>query len=121
MLATFHVKNSTVDLGGVDISGLNNKIEVTISAKTDHQPTGRLHGKVEVVIRQKMFLRETDIDDFINTCEHSHGANYRFTRECLEYTVENVELVISKDSPIAGVVPIELFISGENLPLRKRI
>jgi len=121
MLATFYVKNSTIKLNDIDISGLSNKVEVTISAKTDHQSTGRLHGKVEVAIRQKMFLRETDIDDFINICEHSHGANYRFTRECLEYTVENAELVISKESPIAGVVPVELFISGENLPIRKRI
>jgi len=121
MLATFHVKNSTINLGENDISGLNNTVEVTISAKTDHQPTGRLNGKVEVTIRQKMFLRETDIDDLIHICEHSHGANYRFTRECLEYTIENAELQLSKNDPIAGVVPVELFISGENLPIRRRI
>ena len=121
MFATFHVKNSTIKLNDIDISGLNNKIEVTISAKTDHQPTGRLNGKVEVAIRQRMFLRETDIDDFVNICEHSHGANYRFTRECLEYTVENAELQLSKSDPIAGVVPVELSINGKNLPIRKRI
>ncbi len=121
MLATFHVKNSTINLGEKDISGLNNTVEVTISAKTEHQPTGRLSGKVEVVIRQKMFLRETDIDDFINICEHSHGANYRFTRECLEYTVENAKLMLTKEDSIAGVIPVELLVHGSDSPIRKRI
>lgn len=121
MLATFQVKNSTIDLNGVDISGLSNSVEVTISAKTDKQPTGRLNGKPDVSIRQKMFLRERDLDQFVDMCAHSHGATYRFTRECLQYTVTGVDLFISKEDPIAGVIPVELHIGADNLPIRTRI
>lgn len=121
MLATFQVRNSTIDLNGVDISGLNNTVEVTITAKTDKQPTGRLVGKADVSIKQKMFLREEDLDQFIDMCSNSPRATYRFTRECLQYTVPDVNLFISKEDPIAGVIPVELHIGAETLPIKTRI
>jgi hypothetical protein len=121
MLTTFQVKNSTIELNGVDISGLSNTVEVTISAKTDKKLNEHLNGKLDVSIRQKMFLKESSIEEFINTCNLSLGSSYRFTRECLEYTVDNIDLTISKQDPIAGVVPIELLIGGDTLPQRKRI
>lgn len=121
MIASFTVKNSSVKLNGVDISGVGNTLEVIMIGKTNDAPTSTLVGKVATVVKQKAFFKASDIEVFDKLCNGESPKSYSFTQEGLQYEMENVELTLTKHECIAGVVPIELAVGSDDKPTRKRI
>ncbi len=120
MLATFQVKNSTVELNGVDISGLSNTLEVTIAGNIVKHSVNRKTEKVSTSVLHKGYFKRSDLETFNEICNRRESKCYSFSREKLQYTMENVDLLLSKKKSIAGVVPIELVVSSTQVPSRSQ-
>lgn len=120
MSASFNVRNSTIELNGVDISGLSNTLEVTISTGLTKNRNAHRIGKLSTSVRQKTFFKQSEFESFCEVCNKRETKSYVFNREGLQYTMQDVSIILSKESPIAGVVPVELVISSSEVPSRKR-
>ncbi len=119
MLATFQVKNSTIELNGVDISGLSNTLQVTIAGDITKHRNVRQSGKVNTSVLHKGYYKQSEIKTFDEICNKRESKCYRFSREKLQYTLDGVDLMLSKQSSIAGVIPFELTVSSDKVPSRK--
>ncbi len=119
MLASFKIERSKVELDGKDISGVGNTLEVLIHSELVETPGSRLAGKTSTLVRHKAFFKESDVEKLEEVC--SLGSSYRFTRDMLQYQMENVEVALSKHEAIAGVVPVEIAVSGDAKPTCKRL
>jgi len=119
MLASFKVNNSKVVLDGIDISGVGNTLEVLIHVDVSQTPGCRLSGKVSTLVKHKAFFKESEVKQLEEVC--TKGSSYHFSREQLQYGMENVEIVMSKHEPIAGVVPVEIAVSGDEKPTCERL
>lgn len=119
MLTSFNIRDSKVSLNGIDISGTGNSLEVLIHVEAAETPGCRLSGKVSTLVKQKAFFKESDMEVLENVC--NNGSSYSFSRERIRYLMENVQVSLSKHESIAGVVPVELAVSGEDKPTRKRL
>lgn len=119
MLASFKIERSRVELDGRDISGVGNTLEVLIHSELIEIPGSRLAGKTSTLVRHKAFFKESDVEKLEEVC--SLGSSYKFTRDMLQYQMENVEVSLSKHETIAGVVPVEIAVSGDAKPTCKRL
>ena len=119
MLASFKIKGSKVSLDGIDISGVGNTLEVLIHTELLETPGCRLSGKISTLVKQKAFFKSVDIEILEETCKD--GSSYRFSREQLQYEMKGVEVSLSKHEAIAGVVPVEIAVSGDAKPTCKRL
>ena len=119
MLASFKIKDSKVSLDGVDISGVGNSLEVLMHSELVETPGCRLSGKTSTLVKHKAFFKSGDIETLEGACRN--GSSYSFSRECLQYEMKDVEISLSKHDTIAGVVPVELAVSGEEKPTCKRL
>ncbi len=119
MLASFKIKGSKVSLDGIDISGAGNSLEVLIYSKVAETLGCRLPGKVSTLVKQKAFFKKGAIEELEDACRE--GKFYKFSRDQLQYEMKDVEIALSKHECIAGVVPVELAVSGEEKPTRKRL
>ncbi len=121
MLASFKIKDSKVSLNGIDISGVGNTLEVLIHGNISEVPGSRLVGKTATLVKQKAFFKVSDIRPLEEVCEQLSSRSYSFSREQLQYEMENVEIILSKYDCIAGVVPVELAVSSDDKPTCKRV
>ena len=119
MLASFKIKDSKVSLDGVDISGVGNSLEVLIHSETVETPGCRLAGKVSTLVKHKAFFSKSGVGELEEVCHK--GKTYKFSRDELQYKMENVEIILSKHETIAGVTPIEIVVSGNEKPTRERL
>lgn len=119
MLTSFKIEGSKVSLNGIDISGVGNSLEVLIHVEAAETPGCRLSGKVSTLVKQKAFFKKGVIKELEDVC--SKGSSYSFSRDQLQYEMEGVQIFLSKHESIAGVVPVELAVSGEDKPTRKRL
>lgn len=106
-------------MNGVDISGISNTLEISIVSEIVKTGGNRLSGQVSTTVRQKAFFRKGDVEKLNELL--TGKLSYSFNREDLEYKLDGVEVFLSKDSCIAGVVPVELVVCGETKPTRTRI
>ncbi len=119
MLASFKIKGSKVSLNGSDISGVANSLEVLIHTELSETLGSRLSGKTSTSIKHKAFFKESEIEELERVC--TKGGPYSFDNSELRYQMDDVFITISKHEPIAGVVPVEISVSGEEKPTRKRL
>jgi len=119
MLASFKIKGSEVSLDGKDISGVGNTLEILIHAEIKEYGPSRVAGKVSTLVKHKAYFRSRDIEELEEIC--SNGSSYKFTRETLEYQMDDVVVGLSKHEIIAGVIPVEIAVSGEQKPTCKRL
>ena len=119
MLASFTVRNSKVTMDGKDVSGISNNLEVSMSATITKIVGEQVPDALTTLVKHKSYVRKSDIDELdvlLNTAK-----SYSFSREALQYTLDEIEIFLSKDEAIAGVVPIELIVSSIKKPTRTRI
>lgn len=119
MLASFNIRNSKVTMNDIDISGISNRLEVSMSATITKIVGEQVPGALTTLVKHKAYVRKSEIKDLdvlLNTAK-----SYSFSREALKYTLEEIEVFLSKDESIAGVVPIELIVSSVKKPTRTRI
>jgi len=121
MISSFRVKNSTVTLNGIDISGVGNTLEVVVKGDIQELPGSRLAGKVQTTVKHKGFFKSSDIEGLETLCGVPPSKSYIFNRGNLEYELSKVDIFLHKHECIAGVVPVELSIIGEDKPKRRRI
>ncbi len=119
MLASFNVTNSKVTVNDTDISGISNTLEVSMSATITKIVGEQVPDALTTLVKHKAYVRKSEIDKLDVLL--SSAKSYSFSRETLQYTLEDIEIFLSKDTPIAGVVPIELIVSSAKKPTRIRI
>ncbi len=119
MLASFNIRNSKVTMNNIDISGISNTLEVSMSAAITKIVGDQVPGDLTTLVKHKAYVRKSEIEELDILL--STAKSYSFSREALQYTLEEIEVFLSKDDSIAGVVPIELIVSSAKKPTRTRI
>ena len=108
-----------MSLDGIDISGVGNTLEVLIYSELVETPGCRLSGKTSTLVKQKAFFKSGDLEILEGACKD--GSSYKFSREQLQYEMKDVEVSLSRHETIAGVVPVEIAVSGDEKPTCKRL
>ncbi len=103
----------------IDISGISNTLEVSMCVTVTKIVGEMVPDALTTLVKHKAYVRKSEIDELDVLL--STAKSYSFSREALQYTLDEIEIFLSKDESIAGVVPIELIVSSAKKPTRIRI